>query len=35
MESLARVAAGETVVDPVIVRRLLERNRKPSDDWRR
>ena len=30
MESLARVAAGETVVDPAIVRRLLERNRKPS-----
>jgi DNA-binding NarL/FixJ family response regulator len=30
MDSLARVAAGETVVDPVIVRRLLERNRKPS-----
>ncbi|MBV9448431.1 MAG: response regulator transcription factor [Streptosporangiaceae bacterium] len=30
MESLARVAAGETVIDPVIVRRLLQRNRKPS-----
>jgi DNA-binding NarL/FixJ family response regulator len=30
MESLARVAAGETVVDPVIVRRLLERNRRPN-----
>ena len=30
MESLARVAAGETVVDPVIVRRLLGRKRKPS-----
>ena len=30
MESLARVAAGETVVDPAIVRRLLSRNRKPS-----
>jgi DNA-binding NarL/FixJ family response regulator len=30
MDSLARVAAGETVVDPAIVRRLLERNRKPS-----
>jgi DNA-binding NarL/FixJ family response regulator len=30
MESLARVAAGETVVDPAIVRRLLGRNRKPS-----
>ena len=30
LESLARVAAGETVVDPAIVRRLLERNRKPS-----
>lgn len=30
MESLARVAAGETVLDPAIVRRLLGRNRKPS-----
>lgn len=30
MESLARVAAGETVVDPSIVRRLLRRNRKPN-----
>ena len=30
MESLARVAEGETVVDPVIVRRLLDRKRKPS-----
>ena len=30
MESLARVAAGETVVDPAIVRRLLGRNRKPG-----
>lgn len=30
MESLARVAAGETVIDPVIIRRLLDRNRKPS-----
>ena len=30
LESLTRVAAGETVVDPAIVRRLLERNRKPS-----
>jgi DNA-binding NarL/FixJ family response regulator len=30
MDSLARVAAGETVIDPVIVRRLLQRNRKPS-----
>jgi DNA-binding NarL/FixJ family response regulator len=30
MESLERVAAGETVVDPSIVRRLLGRNRKPS-----
>jgi DNA-binding NarL/FixJ family response regulator len=30
MESLARVAAGETVVDPAIVRQLLGRNRKPS-----
>jgi DNA-binding NarL/FixJ family response regulator len=30
MDSLARVAAGGTVVDPVIVRRLLDRNQKPS-----
>lgn len=30
MESLARVAAGETVVDPAIVRQLLSRNRQPS-----
>jgi DNA-binding NarL/FixJ family response regulator len=30
MDSLARVAAGETVIDPIIVRRLLHRNRKPS-----
>jgi DNA-binding NarL/FixJ family response regulator len=30
MESLARVAAGETVVDPAIVRRLLGRKRNPS-----
>jgi DNA-binding NarL/FixJ family response regulator len=30
MESLARVAVGETVIDPTIVRRLLRRNRKPS-----
>jgi DNA-binding NarL/FixJ family response regulator len=30
MESLERVAAGETVVDPAIVRRLLGRSRKPS-----
>jgi DNA-binding NarL/FixJ family response regulator len=30
MESLARVAAGETVVDPAIVRQLLGRARKPS-----
>lgn len=30
MNSLARVAAGETVMDPTIVRRLLHRNRKPS-----
>jgi DNA-binding NarL/FixJ family response regulator len=30
MDSLARVADGETVIDPVIVRRLLHRNRKPS-----
>jgi DNA-binding NarL/FixJ family response regulator len=29
-DSLARVAAGETVIDPTIVRRLLERNRKPN-----
>jgi DNA-binding NarL/FixJ family response regulator len=31
MEGLARVAAGETVMDPTIVRRLLHRNRKPSN----
>jgi DNA-binding NarL/FixJ family response regulator len=30
IESLARVAEGETVVDQVIVRRLLGRKRKPS-----
>lgn len=30
MESLARVAAGGTVIDPAIVRRLLEKNAKPS-----
>jgi DNA-binding NarL/FixJ family response regulator len=30
MDSLSRVAAGEIVLDPVIVRRLLHRNRKPS-----
>jgi DNA-binding NarL/FixJ family response regulator len=30
MESLARVAAGETVIDPAIVRRLLSRKQKPS-----
>jgi DNA-binding NarL/FixJ family response regulator len=30
MESLERVAAGETVLDPAIVRRLLSRKRKPS-----
>ena len=30
MESLGRVAAGETVVDPAIVRRLLARKREPS-----
>jgi DNA-binding NarL/FixJ family response regulator len=30
MDSLARVAAGGTVIDPTIVRRLLERNQKPS-----
>ena len=30
MESLERVATGETVIDPAIVRRLLGRKRKPS-----
>ena len=30
MDSLARVAGGETVIDPTIVRRLLRKNRKPS-----
>ena len=30
MDGLARVADGETVIDPTIVRRLLQRNRKPS-----
>jgi DNA-binding NarL/FixJ family response regulator len=30
MDSLARIAAGETVIDPSIVRRLLHSNRKPS-----
>ncbi len=30
MDGLARVAAGETVLDPTIVRRLLHRNRRPS-----
>lgn len=30
MDSLARVAAGGTVIDPAIVRRLLDRNAKPS-----
>jgi DNA-binding NarL/FixJ family response regulator len=30
MESVTRVAAGETVMDPSIVRRLLHRNRMPS-----
>jgi DNA-binding NarL/FixJ family response regulator len=30
MESLARVADGGTVLDPAIVRRLMERERKPS-----
>jgi DNA-binding NarL/FixJ family response regulator len=30
MDSLARVTAGETVIDPTIVRRLLGKNRKPS-----
>lgn len=30
MDGLARVAIGETVIDPTIVRRLLERNRTPN-----
>jgi DNA-binding NarL/FixJ family response regulator len=30
MDSVARVGAGETVIDPTIVRRLLVRNRRPS-----
>jgi DNA-binding NarL/FixJ family response regulator len=30
MDSLARIADGETVIDPTIVRRLLQRNRKQS-----
>jgi DNA-binding NarL/FixJ family response regulator len=30
MDSLTRVTAGETVMDPTIVRRLLHMNRKPS-----
>jgi DNA-binding NarL/FixJ family response regulator len=30
MDSLVRVGEGGTVIDPSIVRRLLERNRKPS-----
>jgi DNA-binding NarL/FixJ family response regulator len=30
MDSLTRVAAGETVIDPTIVRRLLLRDRRPS-----
>ena len=30
MDSLARVASGETVIDPTIVRRLLQQNRTPS-----
>jgi DNA-binding NarL/FixJ family response regulator len=30
MDSLARIAAGETVIDPTIVRRLLLRDRRPS-----
>jgi DNA-binding NarL/FixJ family response regulator len=30
MDSLARVAEGGTVIDPAIVRRLLERNQKPT-----
>jgi DNA-binding NarL/FixJ family response regulator len=30
MDSLRRVAEGETVLDPVIVRRLLDRSLKPS-----
>jgi DNA-binding NarL/FixJ family response regulator len=29
-DSLGRIAAGETVIDPTIVRRLLHRNRKPN-----
>ena len=29
MDNLARVSAGETVIDPTIVRRLLQRNRRP------
>jgi len=31
MESLARVAAGGTVIDPEIIGRLLERTRKPTN----
>jgi DNA-binding NarL/FixJ family response regulator len=30
MESLGRVAAGETVIDPAIVRQLLGRKREPG-----
>lgn len=30
MDSLSRVVAGETVIDTTIVRRLLQKNRKPS-----
>lgn len=30
LDSLARVVEGGTVIDPTIVRRLLQRNRKPS-----
>jgi len=30
LESLTRVASGGTVIDPAIIRRLLERNQKPT-----
>jgi DNA-binding NarL/FixJ family response regulator len=30
IDSLGRVAAGETVIDPTIVRRLLQRDRRPG-----
>jgi DNA-binding NarL/FixJ family response regulator len=30
IDSLARVAGGETVIDPTIVRRLLQKDRRPS-----